>query len=638
MTLKQNITSTLKDIWKLPKKVTIPSLIFVIFVVFYIVFFVVPKNIEFSYAGTTCTNQLTLFPDLHKTVDQSRFRVEPQNILRLGKMPVISNKMCFIAEKAPQKGVNTVASAPFGAILFRSHFNLKITDPPLANASSIKGPVPVTKPLKVNLTTTDRIFEYKLVTEGKTASCKPLEMAVACDIEEIKLEQGKDYKISLQRAFKGKDVVTAISKNITTLTATTITDSSVKKGELVFSRPKSFELVPDKKIVKAGALLTKIKDGKTTKIDSKVVMEEGKLRVDVANELERETDYILTISNVEAADGSSLVEPYVIPFKMSGGPKVTGVSVGKSGVGLSGKVVVSFDQALSPTQDIGKLVTFGGGSASIARSGNQIIYSLNSLPKCADFSLTIAKGLNSAYDITSNEAWNYGSRTVCHTVSTIGYSKRGRAINAYFFGNGASTVLYVGAIHGDEPSSSYILNDWINELEANAKNIPANRQIVVVPTVNPDGVAAGTRNNAGNVNLNRNFATNDWKQDINDTNGTVKDGGGTSPMSEPETQAIANLSSRLRPRLVLSYHAVGSVAIGNEAGDSGALAAKYASLVGYDNGTGNSSEIFSYEISGTYDDWLAQKLGSPSIIIELGSYSYRNFGHHRQAFWAMATS
>jgi protein MpaA len=199
-------------------------------------------------------------------------------------------------------------------------------------------------------------------------------------------------------------------------------------------------------------------------------------------------------------------------------------------------------------------------------------------------------------------------------------------------------VLYTGAIHGDEQSASYILNDWINDLEANAKNIAANRQIVIVPTVNPDGLSAGTRNNANNVNLNRNFATNDWKQDINDTNGTVKNGGGTSPMSEPETQAIANLSSQLRPRLVLSYHAVGSVAIGNEAGDSASLAAKYASLVGYNNGTGNSAEIFSYEISGTYDDWLAQKLGSPSIIIELGSYSYRNFSHHRQAFWAMANS
>jgi predicted deacylase len=638
MTLKQTTASTLKSIWMLPKKVTVPVLAFVIFVVCYIVFFVVPKNIEFSYANTTCTGQLTLFPGLYKTVDQSHFKVESQTVLKVGNLPVLSTKLCFTPQEAPQTGTTNVAAAPFGGGIFRSHFNVKITNPPIANASSIRGPIPVTKPLKISLSSTDRVYDYKLTTAGKTASCAPIDEAVSCDLKAIKLEQGKNYKVSLQRAFKGKKVAVTLSKDITTLTAVGITDSSVKKGETVFSRPKSFELIPDKKIIHANATLVKIKDGKTTKINSTVVLNDGKVRVDIAKELERETDYTLTISGVEAVDGSSLVEPYVIPFKMSGGPKVTGVNIGKSGVGLSAKVVVSFDQALSPTQDISKLVGFAGGNAFIVRQGNQIVFGLNNLPKCTDFTLTVAKGINSAYDITSNEAWSYGSRAVCHTVATIGYSKRGRAINAYFFGNGGSTVLYTGAIHGNEISASYILGDWIDDLEANAKSIPANRQIVIVPTVNPDGMAAGSRNNANNVNLNRNFATNDWKQDINDTNGAVKNGGGTSPMSEPETQAIANLSSQLRPRLVLSYHAVGSVAIGNQAGDSAGLAARYASLVGYGNGTGNSSEIFDYEVSGTYDDWLAQKLGSPSIVIELGSNSYRSFSHHKQAFWAMATS
>jgi hypothetical protein len=61
-------------------------------------------------------------------------------------------------------------------------------------------------------------------------------------------------------------------------------------------------------------------------------------------------------------------------------------------------------------------------------------------------------------------------------------------------------------------------------------------------------------------------------------------------------------------------------------------------MVGYRNGTGSSSEVFDYEITGTYDDWLAEKLGIPSMVIELGSYTFRDFGHHRAAFWAMAKS
>ena len=89
---------------------------------------------------------------------------------------------------------------------------------------------------------------------------------------------------------------------------------------------------------------------------------------------------------------------------------------------------------------------------------------------------------------------------------------------------------------------------------------------------------------------------------------------------------------------MLSYHAVGSVAIANQAGDSASLANTYARTVGYSNGTGNSSEIFTYEITGTYDDWLRERLGVPSIVVELGSYSYRNFAHHQPAMWAMIES
>ena len=92
------------------------------------------------------------------------------------------------------------------------------------------------------------------------------------------------------------------------------------------------------------------------------------------------------------------------------------------------------------------------------------------------------------------------------------------------------------------------------------------------------------------------------------------------------------------PRFVLSYHAVGSVVIGNLAGDSAARASTYASQVGYSVGTGRDAEIFDYAITGTYDDWLVQRLGVPSMIVELGSYTYRNYGHHKAAMWQVITN
>ena len=179
------------------------------------------------------------------------------------------------------------------------------------------------------------------------------------------------------------------------------------------------------------------------------------------------------------------------------------------------------------------------------------------------------------------------------------------------------------------------MKDWINELEANYSRIPTNARIVVVPTANPDGVAANTRNNSRNVNLNRNFPTSDWQSDIKDTNGNVKGGGGPTPLSEPEAKALASLSSSLRPRLLISYHAVGSLVVGDPGGYSAGYAAKYASMVGYRNATGQSSSTFDYSITGSYEDWTIQKVGIPSMVVELGSYTYRDFSHHKEAFWSM---
>lgn len=633
-------TNTVSPLRKLlaryPKKVTILGISGLILLLIYVAAFFIPRPVAFSYAGKTCVGGPVLFSGLQKAPNTEKFSASFEGGWRIGDVPIVSMNTCFEPTQLPKKGATTVAIAPFGSLLFRSHFALNVPNPPSLNAQHLNKPIPTTKSLKLSLSETDRVLDYTLKSGGKKAGCKPSERAINCDIVSLGLEQGKKYPLTLERSFDGKQPENILSKDVETLTATMVTGSSIKVDENVFARPKTFTFTTDKPLRKASASLVQRVDGATKPVESKLSIDKTTVTVTIADELERNKDFTLKLESVEAEDGSALINPYEIPFHLSTGPKVTGVSVGKTGVGLSAQVVVSFDQPISEKQDVSKIIQFAGGGATITRSGGQVIFRLQNLPKCTDFTLTINKGLLSAHDIASTEAWAYTARTTCHTVSTIGYSQRGRAINAYYFGNGNSTVLYVGAIHGSERSSSLILQDWINELEVKARTIPANRQIVVVPTLNPDGYAAGSRNNARNVNLNRNFATNDWKKDIKDTNGTVAGGGGSEPMSEPETKAIANLSAQLRPRLVLSYHAVGSVVIGNEAGDSSNLAARYASAVGYNNGTGNSGEIFDYEITGTYDDWLAQKLGVPSMIVELGSYSYRNFGHHRSAFWMTA--
>ena len=73
------------------------------------------------------------------------------------------------------------------------------------------------------------------------------------------------------------------------------------------------------------------------------------------------------------------------------------------------------------------------------------------------------------------------------------------AIRAVEVGNPAGTrVLVVGRIHGNETTGIAIAD----ALEHRA---PSDLDLWIVPHLNPDGVAADTRQNAHGVDLNRNF-------------------------------------------------------------------------------------------------------------------------------------
>jgi murein peptide amidase A len=125
----------------------------------------------------------------------------------------------------------------------------------------------------------------------------------------------------------------------------------------------------------------------------------------------------------------------------------------------------------------------------------------------------------------------------------IGHSVRGRPI--VVFENGAPPVrlkvLVVGAIHGDETAGMRIARRLI------AGDLPAQTKLLVVPTINPDGVAARTRGNAHGVDLNRNFPYR-WRP---------LGGGeysGTGPLSEPESRTAHRLIRREKPDLTIWFH------------------------------------------------------------------------------------
>lgn len=127
--------------------------------------------------------------------------------------------------------------------------------------------------------------------------------------------------------------------------------------------------------------------------------------------------------------------------------------------------------------------------------------------------------------------------------SVIGHSVQGRPIVSLRMGTAdpAVKVLVVGAIHGDEAAGMRIARRLV-ELGA-----PEGAELLVVPTLNPDGVAARTRGNAHGVDLNRNFPF-DWRP---------LSGGeysGPRALSEPESRAAHRLILREEPDLTIWFH------------------------------------------------------------------------------------
>jgi protein MpaA len=490
--------------------------------------------------------------------------------------------------------------------------------------------------LELKISETDVIFNYQLEVGDKVAACNAKKLSIYCDIKSLQLLQGESYEIKITRSFKGQKLDTIITKNIKTLNATTVTSTSVTSNQVIYDNPKTITVNFDKDITGVSIKLEKIEGDKRTIINTTTVVEDKQVIITLAGDLGRDSSYVVIISELEAKDGSTLSSPYELDFKVSDGPTVSNVNIGSTSSPLSKTIVLTFDQPLSDAQNIANFVSVTGVSAKISAVNNQIFISYSNAPLCTDINIKVNPGLQSNFGIIQNDLWSFYTRTICYSVINIGYSVEGRSILAYIFGNGSQTVLFTGSIHGNELSSKYLMDAWINELELNAQSIPSNKKIVVIPTLNPDGLASGRRNNSNNVDINRNFPMNDWQTDIfSPANQLIYGGGGAYPLSEPESQAIANFTLQLQPRLIMSYHGNASYVIGDPWGDSAILAATYSQLSGYQNMTGVSG-AFSYPITGTYDGWLLEKYGLMSIIIELSSNNNSEFGRNKAALWAMA--
>lgn len=206
------------------------------------------------------------------------------------------------------------------------------------------------------------------------------------------------------------------------------------------------------------------------------------------------------------------------------------------------------------------------------------------------------------------------------TELNLGVSTEGRPITAVRFGDGALKLVVVGDTHGGpEANTYYLTTQLIAYFRAHPEQVPASVRLYFIPTLNPDGLANGSRFNGNGVDLNRNMNTdlddcaeNDWRISVQGAYGVVSDTGGPYAESEVESRLIRDFLLDASGAIFLHSNAGLVFPAFCESEPSIKLGEVYAGAAGY---------VYSrywpnYLITGGMHDW-AGSLGIAAITPEL---------------------
>lgn len=199
------------------------------------------------------------------------------------------------------------------------------------------------------------------------------------------------------------------------------------------------------------------------------------------------------------------------------------------------------------------------------------------------------------------------------TPQSIGNSVNGKPIEALKFGNGPTSILFVGGIHAGNSIS--LAQQIAQQLRGAPESIPDNVTVYIVPNLNPDSASNGNRLNANGVDLNRNWNCN-WDKMDNGHRGSKR-------LSEPETQALNEFIQGIQPVAAVFWDTPskpsnqGIVSLGRcgsgQADFSRELAAAYAdALDSYSPDQADDSQ----SVSGDATDSLAE-MGIPAVYVLL---------------------
>ncbi len=233
--------------------------------------------------------------------------------------------------------------------------------------------------------------------------------------------------------------------------------------------------------------------------------------------------------------------------------------------------------------------------------------------------------------------------------TVVGLSVEGRPLWRFDFGRSeptAPTVLLTALVHGIEVIGSLALLDVVKGLVGANAHLLERHRLVVMPIVNPDayahnmerldrGLRAGRRKNARGVDLNRNFPmvgqVRPWHPFSGSRFRFSPHYLGPHALSEPESQAVAQVAYEVAPQVALGFHSFGNMLLypwghtraRNPRADryEGLVRAFSDALLRTPYRCGQAIEF--YPTVGDLDDWLDSRFGTLSMTVEVGQLDRR---------------
>ncbi len=247
--------------------------------------------------------------------------------------------------------------------------------------------------------------------------------------------------------------------------------------------------------------------------------------------------------------------------------------------------------------------------------------------------------------------------------SMAGHSVEGRPIWRFDIGPAHSDrppVLLTALIHGVEVIGSLALLEVMSRLLDTGAELRERSRFVVMPVLNPDALAANLdrlargrpaarRKNANGVDLNRNFPTVGNERPRHPFAGSglrfSPHYRGPHPLSEPESRAVHDVATEIRPSLSLGFHSFGNMLLypwGHTRRPNPRIAPYQRLAFAFSQAVRQipyrcGQAIDFYPTVGDLDDWLDDHFGTLALTVEVGKLSKQLFHPLRllNAFWWM---